>query len=123
MADQRDTLSVNKPAIAATPLPDNRQAGAANPGPQPIKAEPAAERRVSVKLLNDVWISDPSHAEAGPDGIRRVMTNIPVKDDLGNIMVDKKTKSLITTQTITDLPVSIAKIMIDAGKAERMDPL
>lgn len=87
------------------------------------KTEPAAERKVSVKLLNDVWISDPGHPDADTDGIRRIRTNIPVKDEDGNIMVDKKSKSIIATQVIAELPVSIAKLMIDAGKAERMDPL
>jgi hypothetical protein len=89
----------------------------------PAASEPAAERRVPVKLLSDVWISEPGHADATPDGIRRIRTNIPVKDDLGNIKVDPKSKSIISTQSIVDLPVSIAKAMIDQGKAERMDPL
>jgi hypothetical protein len=89
----------------------------------PAAVEPAAERRVSVKLLNDIWISEPGHPDAGPDGIRRICTNIPVKDADGNIMVDKKSKSIVSTQTIADIPVSIAKAMIEQGKAERMDPL
>lgn len=88
-----------------------------------VKAEPAAERRVSVKLLSDVWISDPGHSESGPDGIRRVMTNIPIKDANGNIQVDPKSKTIVCTQSIVELPLSIAKKMIEAGKAERMDPL
>ena len=74
---------------------------------------------VSVKLLHSVWVADPTAV----GGARKIQTNIPVKDDEGNIMVDKKSKSIITTQTITDLPLSLAKKMIDEGKALRMDPL
>jgi hypothetical protein len=77
-----------------------------------------AERKVSIKLLNDVWIENPDTHE-----IERVRTNIPVLDENGNQAVDKKTKAPVTTQIVVEIPVSIAKMLIEQGKAERMDPL
>jgi len=93
----------------------------AMPGTQ--AAPEASERKVSVQLLYDVWINDPGHEDSDPTGIRRVRTNIPVLDDEGNPKIDRKTKSPVTTYSIVELPISIAKKMIDAGKANRMDPL
>ena len=87
--------------------------------PKPVPAAPPVERKVSVKLLHDVWISNPDV----PGGIERIMTNIPVLDDMGNIKIDPKSKTVISTQSIVDLPLSVAKKMIDEGKAVRMDPL
>ena len=92
----------------------------AMPGTQ---AAPEVERKISVELLHDVWISDPGHEESDKDGIRRIRTNIPVLDEDGNPKIDRKTKSAVTTQVITELPISVAKTMIAAGKANRMDPL
>jgi hypothetical protein len=86
------------------------------PPAEPIKAK--AERKVSIKLLNDVWIENPDTHE-----IERVRTNIQVLDENGNPAVDKKTKAPITTQVVVEIPVSVAKMLIDQGKAERMDPL
>ena len=88
----------------------------------PSKTAPAkeeTERMVSVKLLHDVWI--PNAAETG--GSMRIRTNIPVLDDEGNPKIDRKSKSAVTTHTVAELPISIAKQMIDEGKALRMDPL
>jgi len=85
--------------------------------------KPAAERRVAVKLLNDVWINDPGHPDATPDGIRRVRTNVVTLNEDGSQMVDKKTKSFVSTHVIAEIPVDIAKALIAAGKAERTDPL
>ena len=81
--------------------------------------KPKAERKVQVKLLHDVWIANPDVES----GIERIRTNIPVLDENGNMTVDPKSKALVTTQSIVDLPVSVAKLMIDQGKAVRMDPL
>lgn len=99
-----DTLTAKAPSAAPPAAPEN-------------------ERRVSVKLLNDVWIKDPGHPDAGPDGVRRVRTNIVTLDDEGKPVVDRKTKNFVCTQIIADIPVSIAKALIAASKAERTDPL
>lgn len=81
------------------------------------------ERKVSVKLLNDVWIKDPGHPDAGPDGIRRVRTNTLILDAEGKPQMDPKTKNYICKQEIVDLPLSVVKTLLAAGKCERMDPL
>ena len=90
------------------------------PADKPAQVE--SERKVEVTLLHDVWIEDKDHEES-VNGIRRVRTNIPVLDENGNPTVDKKTKSPITNTVNVALPVSIAKKLIDAGKALRADPL
>ena len=74
---------------------------------------PPEKRKVKVKLLNDVW---------DEDGVR-IRTNVPVIGDDGNIVVDQKTKQAVTTLTVVDLDVGIARKMIEAGTAIRMDPL
>ncbi|MEQ1519723.1 MAG: hypothetical protein ABL936_00460 [Aestuariivirga sp.] len=84
---------------------------------------PQEERRVSLKLFNDVWIKDPKHPDATPDGIRRVRTNIVSLDDDGNPLIDKKTRNFVSTQIVADIPLSVAKKLIEDKKAERMDPL
>lgn len=81
------------------------------------------ERKVLVKLLNDVWIDDPGHPEAGPDGIRRVRTNTLILDAEGKPQLDPKTKMYICKQEEVELPLSVVKILLAAGKAERLDPL
>lgn len=85
--------------------------------------EPQEERRVSLKLFNDVWIKDPKHPDAGPDGVRRVRTNIVSLDEDGNPLIDKKSRNFVSTQIVADIPISVAKKLIEDKKAERMDPL
>lgn len=87
-----------------------------------LVAEVHAERMVEVELLNDVWVEDKDNPES-VGGIRRIKTNVPVLDQDGNPMMNKATKTPITTLTKSSLPVSLAKKMIDAGKANRADPL
>lgn len=76
-----------------------------------------AEKTVPVLLKNDVWIED-SNGE-----VVRIRTNIPRLDQDGNLLVDRKSKTVVSDQIVTHLPVSIAKKLIAEGKAERADPL
>lgn len=125
----KETLKVPEPA-PPPPMPTPEQVKArideeAAQARDKARAEARTdgERKVKIKLLNDVWIEDPTHEDAGKDGIRRVKTNIPVLNEDGSQKIDPKTKAPITTHSVVDLPLSVAKMMIDAGKAERMDPL
>jgi len=89
-------------------------------------AKPQAEtkeRRVSIKLFNDVWIDDPGHPEATPDGVRRIRTNIVRLNEDGSPQIDRKSRNYISDHTVADVPLSVAKKMLAEGKAERMDPL
>lgn len=81
------------------------------------------ERKVLVKLLNDVWVDDPGHPEAGPDGIRRVRTNTLILDAEGKPQIDPKSKNYICKQEEVELPLSVVKTLLAAGKCERLDPL
>lgn len=81
------------------------------------------ERTILVKLLNDVWISDPGHPEADAGGIRRIRTNTLVLDKEGKPQIDPKTKHYINTQEVVELPLSVVKQLLADKKAERMDPL
>ena len=85
-----------------------------------VKAE--SERKVDVILTHDVWIDAPDHPES-IEGILRIRTNVPVLDPDGNPVVDKKSKTAVTTLTTASLPISVAKKLIDEGKAKRADPL
>lgn len=74
---------------------------------------PPEKRKVKVKLLNDVW---------DENGVR-ICTNVPVIGEDGNVIVDQKTKHAVTTLTVVDLDIDLARKMIDNGTALRMDPL
>jgi hypothetical protein len=90
--------------------------------PTPKTEAPAKEREVEVKLLHDVWIEgiDP---DTGQKGVVRIRTNTPVLDENGNIKVDPKSKAPILIQEIRKLPVSVAQMLVDQKKAERVDAL
>lgn len=81
------------------------------------------ERKVLVKLLNDVWIDDKDHPDADASGIRRVRTNTLILDAEGKPQLDPKTKMYICKQEEVELPISVVKVLLAAGKAERLDPL
>lgn len=93
------------------------------PGTKPAQESASeVERKVEVILLHDVWIDDPDHEES-IGGVRRIKTNIPRLREDGGPMIDPKTKALVTDTVKVALPVSLAKKLISAGKAERADPL
>lgn len=85
-------------------------------------AAPEAERKVEVILKHDVWVEDKDNPDS-VEGILRIRTNIPVLDENGNPLVDRKSKTAVTTFTKAMLPVSLAKKLIAEGKVERADPL
>jgi hypothetical protein len=80
------------------------------------------EKTIPVLLRNDVWIETGKDAKGEPI-IERITTNTPVLDVDGNPRVDPKSKAPITMQEVRDLPISVAKMLIAAGKAERRDPM
>ena len=80
------------------------------------------EKTIPVLLLNDVWIQTGEDAKGQPI-IERVTTNTPVLDENGFPKVDKKSKAPIVTQEVRNLPISVAKMLIEQGKAHRRDPL
>ena len=85
----------------------------------PAPETPQAERTVKIKLLSDYWMQDP----ANPKETIRLRTNTLILDDDGNPIVDRKTKNYMSKHECYDIPVSQARALIDAGKAERLDPL
>lgn len=99
------------------------EASATAPTATAKSQDPKGERKVLVKLLNDVWIDDPGHPEAGPDGIRRVRTNTLILDTEGKPQLDPKTKNYICKQEEVELPLSVVKGLLATGKCERLDPL
>ena len=109
MADAKSTTTLSMPETTVAEKPV-------------APAEPSKEREVSVELLSDVWVSDDTH-EDSVGGIRRIRTNLPVLDENGNPKIDKATKTMIVTHATASLPVSLAKKLIDSGKAKRADPL
>lgn len=85
-------------------------------------ADPAPntpEKTIPVLLKHDVWLDDGT----GTGNTIRITTNTPVTDENGNPKVDPKSKAPITVQEIRNIPISVAKMLIAAGKAERRDPL
>ena len=83
------------------------------------KTIPEPERMVKIKLLHDYWIQDPNN----PKETIRLRTNTLILDEDGNPIVDKKSKNYLSKHECYDIPVSQARVLIEAGKAERMDPL
>ena len=92
------------------------------PSTQAAPELPQAERMVEVELLHDVWVEDKEHPDS-VGGVLRIRTNVPVLDEDGNPKINKGSKTAVVTLTKAKLPISLAKKLIDAGKANRADPL
>lgn len=74
-------------------------------------ADKAPEKNVKVELLADVWLDD------GEGGTVRVTTNTPEMDEAGRIKIDPKSLAPITKIELREVPFSVAKILVEQGKA------
>ena len=88
------------------------EADAARPRGRPPKA-----KTVPVLLYHDVWIDD------GTGTAVRLRTNIKKLDENGMPIFDAKKGDYVKEQVVHDLPLDIARVVIDSGKGARRDPL